>query len=290
MKRSFRSIASSAVLVFTIGSSGLLPTVTLAQTQEEQQAYAQKVIALDWFKAGREGDVAGVATFVATKNVSFLTPSDTDKFLMINGNPPDNGASNTIANLQEGWFAILKFMPSGLVKDDEKIDADALLTTLKDNSIKEAAERRNQGYSPLTVVGWAISPRYDSVNKRLEWATLLRDEDTQSLHANVSTKVLGRSGYTSVVLVTDSPETVERDLSAFKTAMVNFKYKDGERYSDWKQGDKVAAYGLGALVLGGAAAVATSKGGFKAIGLAILAGLVALWGVIKRLFGKKSDQ
>ena len=62
---------------------------------------------------------------------------------------------------------------------------------------------------------------------------------------------------------------------------------DGERYSDWKEGDKVAAYGLGALVLGGAAAVATSKGGFKAIGIAILAAVAALWGGIKKLLGRK---
>ncbi len=289
MKKGFNSIASAAILACLMGGTVFLPTVTLAQTQEEQ-AYIQKLKALDWYKSGRVGDVAGMATFVATENVTFLTPSDTDKYLMINGNPPANGTSNTIANLNEGWFAILTFAPEGLVKDDETIDADALLKTLKENSLNEAAERRKQGYSPLNVVGWAIPPRYDSVNKRLEWATSLRDEDTQSLYANVSTKVLGRSGYTSVVLVTESPDTVERDLGAFKTAMVNFKYKDGERYSDWKQGDKVAAYGLGALVLGGAAAVATSKGGFKAVGLAIVAGLAALWGIVKRLFGKKSAQ
>ena len=73
----------------------------------------------------------------------------------------------------------------------------------------------------------------------------------------------------------------------FKATLKNFDYVSGEKYSEWKQGDKVAAYGLGALVLGGAAAVATKKGGLKLLWIAILGAGAALWAGFKKFFAKK---
>ncbi|MBN9372533.1 MULTISPECIES: DUF2167 domain-containing protein [Hydrogenophaga] len=279
----------SALVRLALGSALALAAgaLTLAQAQDKDAAQAEmqrKLASLSWYTPGQVGDIAGKATFAANEKYTFLNPADTDTFLQLNGNPPQRGAY-TVASTQTDWFAILNFAPEGYVKDDETIDADALLKQLKDNNGRESEERRKQGYPVLTLTGWAIAPRYDAQNKRLEWGTLLRDESTQQMHANVSTKVLGRSGYTNVVLVT-SPDTVERDLADFKTALGGFNYVSGEKYSDWKQGDKVAAYGLGALVLGGAAAVATSKGGLKALGIAVLGGLAALWAGIKRFLGR----
>lgn len=248
---------------------------------------SEKIAALGWYKAGKVGQVGSQATFKASEKYTFLNAADTDTFLQLNGNPPQKD-SYTIAGTTSEWFGILSFSPEGYVKDDEKIDADELLKTLKANSEEEAKERKKQGYPVLNLEGWAIPPRYDTQSKRLEWGTQLRDETTGDLIVNVSTKILGRSGYTSAVLVTD-PATVEQDLADFKVALGNFEYVSGEKYSEWKQGDKVAAYGLGALVLGGAAAAAASKGGFKAIGIAIFAGLAALWGAIKRFFSRSKD-
>jgi uncharacterized membrane-anchored protein len=114
--------------------------------------------------------------------------------------------------------------------------------------------------------------------------TRLRAEDNSAV-VNVSTKILGRSGYTHAILVS-SPETMEVDLADFKKALKNFEYISGEKYSEWKEGDKIAAYGLGALVLGGAAAVATSKGGLKMIFIAAVAGL---WDGVKKFFSRKKQ-
>lgn len=280
------SVVGAALLCCALGAVLTTPIVSHAQATPAQVEVSRKIAELGWYKVGQSGDIAGKATFVASQKYTFLNPADTDKFLVINGNPP-KGSANTIASTESDWFAILSFSPEGLIKDDEKIDAQTLLVSLKEASAAEGENRRKAGYSPLSVIGWAIPPRYDNENKRLEWATLVRDETDQTILANVSTKILGRSGFTNVTLVTGSAETVEKDLADFKLAMANFNYVSGEKYSDWKQGDKVAAYGLGALVLGGAAAVATSKGGFKAIGLAILAGLAALWGVVKNLVNRK---
>jgi len=44
------------------------------------------------------------------------------------------------------------------VKDNEKIDADAILKTLKENTEASNAERKRRGWPELHVVGWSIPP------------------------------------------------------------------------------------------------------------------------------------
>ena len=78
-------------------------------------------------------------------------------------------------------------------------------------------------------------------------------------------------------------------MQHFKAALKSFEYIGGEKYSEWREGDKVAAYGLGALVLGGAAAAVSSKGGFKVIGLAIAAAAAAVWAGLKKLLARKKN-
>lgn len=241
---------------------------------------------LRWLEPGGKGSLAGKATFTASKDHTFLDSADTDKFLQVNGNPPQ-GDSVTIAPVKGEWFGVLHFKPEGYVKDDETIDADALLKQLKENNVLANNKKREMGYPTLAMEGWAIAPRYDREARRLEWGTLLRDEQGRAV-VNVSTKVLGRTGYTSAILVTN-PNSVDVDLADFKRALKGFEYNPGEKYSEFREGDKVAAYGLGALVVGGAAAAAAKKGGFKFLWVLVLGGIAGAVGLAKRLFGRKSS-
>jgi uncharacterized membrane-anchored protein len=83
-------------------------------------------------------------------------------------------------------------------------------------------------------------------------------------------------------------------VASFKTALAGFDFNSGEKYSEFRAGDHVAEFGLGALVLGGAAAVAAKTGFWKVL----LAGLAAGWkaiavavaaagAAIKKLFTRK---
>jgi uncharacterized membrane-anchored protein len=268
-----------AALALAIACCGTFAQATPGEAEQQLKE-------LPWMKAGATGDLDGKAHFKVSESYTFLASADTDKFLKLNGNPPPGNAV-TIAPTKGNWFGILTFAPEGYVKDDEKIDADALLKSLRDNNEAGNTEKQKQGYRTLTLEGWALAPRYDRENKRLEWGTLLRSQDNQKV-VNVSTRILGRSGYTSAILVT-SPETLDTDLQDFKTALKDFDYVKGEKYSEWRDGDKVAAYGLGALVLGGAAAAVASKGGFKVIGLALLAAGGAIWGGLKKFFARNKS-
>ena len=223
----------------------------------------QELRDLHWLTSPSIGKIGNKGEFKLTGKLLFLNDIDTNKFLQINGNlPVDN--SYTIADGEGDWFGILNFVNDGYVKDDEKIDADELLKVLKEGNKIGNEQKRQKGLPTLTLEGWYFPPRYDNDNKRLEWGTRLRSDADNTEVVNVTTKILGRSGYTTAILVSN-PTNLEKDLVDFKRALKNFDYVSGEKYSEWREGDHVAAYGLGALVLGGAAAVASNKGFFAAI-------------------------
>ena len=268
--------------------------VTLAPgARAQDDPLLKKIQALNWQHVTAEGNIAGRATFNLDNRLSLLDASNTNEFLVMQGNLPHTDTF-TVASEDLRWFSIFKFLDEGYVKDDEKIDADALLTAMREGNESDAAERKKRGLPGLFLEGWFIPPRYDQETKRLEWATLLRSDSGRKV-VNFSTKILGRHGHMDVVLVSD-PSEMEHDILEFKAALKGFDYVAGEKYGEWKSGDKVAAYGLGALVLGGAAAIAAKKGlwavlgGFLAAGWKILAG-VAVAGVagFKSFFKKKSS-
>lgn len=82
---------------------------------------------------------------------------------------------------------------------------------------------------------------------------------------NYTVRILGRSGVMNAILVT-TPETLLTDLQEFRTALNGYDFVAGQRYAEFKQGDKVAEYGLAALIIGGAAAAAAKSGIFKVLG------------------------
>ena len=250
---------------------------------------------LHWVRAPQTGQFDNHAEIKLVGDQYFLNAADTNKFLQATGNLPTNKAY-VIGNAKRNWFAVFEFVDDGLVKDDEKIDPDELLTSLKKSNIAGNEQRRQQGLQEMDLAGWFFPPRYDAISKRMEWGLEYTTPNTTGKTVNINTKILGRRGYYQVILVT-SPNEASDDLEDFKTTLKQFDYVAGEKYSEWKEGDKVAAYGLSALILGGAAAVATKKGlwvvisGFVAAFWKLLAGLVAaaFAGINSLLKKKKSD-
>jgi len=260
---------------------------SFAQNKDELELL-RKMSSLPWISGPNEGVIAGKATIKFGADLQFLGTSGTSQFLEFNGNPP-NDYSFTLAKKDFSWFAIFAFNKSGYIKDDERIDADALLEQLKKGNEVSLGERKKLGLPLLYLEGWFVSPRYDAETKRLEWGTRLRGEDQQTT-VNFTTRLLGRTGVMSATLVSN-PQNLERDVVEFKGALRDFNYNAGEKYAEFKQGDKIAEYGLAALIVGGAAAAAAKSGAgkalFKFLAFGVLAALAAIGAFLKRLFGKK---
>jgi len=261
-----------------------------AQAQRDSGQIIQELQKLAWQRGPGEGAIGSKAKIRIPNGYSFLDDRNTRRFLELMGNPPrDNHYLIAPADLD--WFAVFTFDPVGYVKDDEKIDAAALLDSLKQGDGPGNEERKRLGMAPIYTDGWHVPPHYDAGTKRLEWGMRLRDE-RGGIHVNYTSRLLGRSGVMSAVLVS-SPQTLNDDMKAFNTALAGYDFAAGEKYAEFKSGDKIAEYGLAALVVGGAAAAAAKAGLFKSLGkfLWVIIGgaLMGGWALLKKFFGRKEE-
>jgi uncharacterized membrane-anchored protein len=231
----------------------------------EQKAFLAELDKLQWVDGPSTVQLTGNASLQVPEGYVFLNPKDTLRYLELNQNMGD-GDEVLVAPADLAWSAYLSYLDEGYVKDDEEIDADALLKTLQEATEAGNEVRRERGWEELHVTGWATPPAYNTSTKRLEWATATRSDNGEGV--NFFTKILGRKGHTSVQLVT-GPETLAEDQALLDGVLGGFEYDTGDRYADFRPGDKVAEYGLAAMVVGGAAAVATKKGLWPVIGLFI---------------------
>jgi uncharacterized membrane-anchored protein len=152
------------------------------------------------------------------------------------------------------WFVTIDYEPSGYIKDDDAKDwnADELLQSLKDGTEAANDHRKDLGMPELEVTRWVEKPAYDSPSHRLVWSAEARDKSGQEtdLTINYNTYVLGREGYISLNLITTA-SNVEADKPAAHELLEAVSFNDGKRYTDFDaSSDKVAAYGLAALVGG----------------------------------------
>ena len=97
----------------------------------------------------------------------------------------------------------------------------------------------------------------------------------------------------SATLVSDE-ENLQRNIAAFKQSLNGFDFNAGQHYAEYRDGDKVAEYGLAALITGGAVAVAAKKGFFATLMLLlakfwklIVIGAIAVGGGFSSLFKRK---
>ena len=271
-------------------------TVGAQETPSESMSAEQKKLiegmrALDWVKGPSTVTAQGNAKLTIPDQYVYLDARNTSKFLELQHNL-GNEREVMVAPRDLHWQAYLEFADEGYVKDDEKIDAAALLKTLKENTERANAERQRRGWGALHLVDWATPPVYNTTTKRLEWATILESQDGRAV--NFSTKILGRRGYTSVIMVTD-PANLSAAEGSLDNVLTGYAFNPGETYADWRSGDKVAEYGLAALIVGGVAAVAAKKGlfsvlaGFLAVAWKfIAAAAVAAVAWLRRLFTKKA--
>jgi len=271
-------------------------TVGAQETPSESMSAEQKKLiegmrALDWVKGPSTVTAQGNAKLTIPDQYVYLDARNTSKFLELQHNL-GNGREVMLAPRDLHWQAYLEFADEGYVKDDEKIDAAALLKTLKENTERANAERQRRGWGALHLVDWATPPVYNTTTKRLEWATILESQDGRAV--NFSTKILGRRGFTSVIMVTD-PANLSAAEGSLDNVLTGYAFNPGETYADWRSGDKVAEYGLAALIVGGVAAVAAKKGlfsvlaGFLAVAWKfIAAAAVAAVAWLRRLFTKKA--
>ena len=244
---------------------------------------------------------SGLATLNLGPERRYLDPEQTERVLVAWGNPPGSKTLGMILPAdagplsKEGWGVIVTYEEDGYVDDKgaEKIDYSKLLEEMKEGTTKANEERTKQGYEPIDLVGWAEPPHYDRANHKLYWAKDLKFGNLPDHTLNYNIRVLGRRGVLVLNAVSsmDQIGTIRQSMQAL---LPEVEFNQGHRYADFIPGkDKVAEYGIGALVVGTLAAktglLKVILAGLLAFKKAILVGIAAIGAYLRKLFGKKDD-
>jgi uncharacterized membrane-anchored protein len=229
------------------------------------------------------------------KDYHFVGKDSLDKFYQLTQNV--RGGNEVGVVLAPGYMLFFDYEEIGYVKDEDKdkLDADKLLKTMSDAQEEGNSERKSRGFSELKLKGWATAPHYDAKTNNLKWALNLASsrDGFQKIFINESIRLLGRGGVMNVTLVSGTDGFKTAEVDADKLLAGNYEYVAGQKYSEFKAGDKIAAYGLSALVLGGAGVMAAKMGLFAKLGVllgkawkVVVVALVAVGAAIKKLFNK----
>jgi uncharacterized membrane-anchored protein len=246
----------------------------------------------DFLQGPAKAALGSIAEIQIPEGYQFTGAEGTKKLMEMLGNTVDGSELGFLAPTNSNWFVLFEFDDSGYVKDDDqdKLDADAILDSIRRGTELANKQRKKMGIPPVTVVGWEQAPKYNPETHNLEWC--IRGESEGEPVVNYNTRVLGRKGVMRVTVVGD-PEEVKIALPDFKQLMAGYHFVSGQTYAEYKPGDKVAKYGLAALVVGGAAAGAAKLGLFASLAVFLKKGwklvvvaVVAVAAMFKKLFGR----
>ena len=206
------------------------------------------------------------ATLNLPASFRYLDPKDAERVLSdFWGNPPNQETLGmlvptavSLADQERSWAIILQYENEGYVSDDDaqEIDYTDLLKDMQEGTEASNDEREEQGYGRIQLIGWAEPPRYDAAAHKLHWAKELSFNGEPEHTLNYDVRVLGRSGVLIMQAVANMKQL--NDIKpGMNDALSAVEFDQGARYADFNQStDKVAGYGLAALVAGGIAAKA----------------------------------
>jgi uncharacterized membrane-anchored protein len=243
-----------------------------------------------------------VATLHLGEKYHYLAPAETNQLLQMWGNPPDEETQGAILPADvnpfsaNGWAVFLTYVDDGHIDDSDanEIDYDDLLKDMKEGTEDSNDARKEAGYPAMHLLRWAEPPRYDAATKKLYWAKEISSDEGQSHWLNYDVRVLGREGVLSMEAVApmDQLAQVRTDM---RPLLEVAEFNEGYRYAEFNaKTDRMAEYGLGALIAGGVAAKLGFFGKLFALLVAfkkiILVGLIAIGGWLVKLFGKKKEE
>jgi uncharacterized membrane-anchored protein len=282
-------------------------SMTPAYAQDTPSSRTQAEIQAAWQAAAKSGTFGPAqirlldqATLNITDDEVFIPAAEANRIMAALGNSstPERFGLVTEKSDNVRWMVDVTWIKEGYVRDGDAKEwqADAMLEDLKEGTERGNAERLARGIPALDVTGWVEKPAYDSASHRLVWSLSLQDRGApagQPQTINYNTYALGREGYFSLDLITGS-DTIGTDKLVARNLLGTLNYLPGKRYEDFSSStDKVAAYGLGALV----GVVAVKKLGLLGlIGVFLLkiwklaaVALVGAGAAVRRFFGRQKE-
>jgi len=274
--------------------------IACAQDTDQAQDINAFVAGLH-FQTGAVNVAGGHATLNLTPEFRYLDARDAQSVLEeLWGNPPDIDVLGMIVPSavslaqDNAWAVVVTYSNDGHVSDSDaaKLDYAQMLKDMQRDTHEANADRAKQGYPKIELVGWAAPPHYDAVANKLYWAKELDAEGAHEHTLNYDIRALGRGGYLSLNAVAGISQ-LALVQSEMQKVLEMTQFDAGQRYGDFNAStDKVAAYGVGALVAGALAAKAGLFAKLLAMLLAfkkiVIAGFIAVAAAVRKFFGGKA--
>lgn len=277
---------------------GFAATATAQDDADEfsaaQMEALQRYESIVWVEGPSTGKVGNIAEIAVPEGYRFTEAKGAQDLLELYGNPrnPDMLGAMEPLSENEDWTLVFQFSDIGYVDDSDRdsLDADELMSSFKAGIPSGNAERRRLGLEEMDDMSWQEQPFYDPETNNLTWALKLDFPTGSSINYDI--RMLGRKGVMEVTLIGD-PATYAQAVPTVKNILTGYQFTTGNKYAEWKQGDKIAAVGLAGLVAGGATIAAAKTGLLAKLGVliakggkAIIVGIVVFFGAIGSFFKK----
>jgi len=258
-----------------------------APSSAEPDPEAQKLFeSIEWVVGPATGALGDKATIQVPAGMAFTGKDGTKKWMTLTHNLYDESMLGVLVPQADSarWWAIFDYNNVGHVSDSEKdkLDAPAILKSLREGNDEANKELKKRGWRTVELVGWEKAPFYDTRTHNLTWSVRVRSENGRE-SVNHSVRLLGREGYMSADLIL-SPEEMASAIPVYESLLGGFTYTEGHRYAEYRKGDKLAAYGLTALIAGGAGAVAMKTGILAKFWKLIVVAVLGAFAALKRFF------
>jgi len=261
---------------------------------EAQIKFVKELRTIEWTPGPAKVGIADHAEIQIPEGFRYTSSRGAQKLLELWQNPTNGKELGIIASQDLEITILFEFSDDGYIKDadKEKLDATAILNDLKEGNDAANETRKERGWPPLRIIGWHTAPFYNKETHNLEWC--IQGESEGHPFINYNTRILGRMGVMSANLMVD-PDKLNGALPVVKKLLTGYNFVEGKKYSQYVSGDKIAKYGLSALVVGGAVGIAAKTGILAKLGVFIakafklvIVGILGLFAAIKKfLFGRK---
>ncbi len=212
-----------------------------------EEALAAEHARLQWIEKpgsyvlGRSG-----STITLSAGLALLLGQDAERKLFLMNGTESPEAEAVLYDRKDDVLVVYEFFGEGFVANEDwaGIDADALLESIRERVRAQNRERAERGIAPTTVTGWREPPGYAASYDVARWAIEFDEAGEPALIARALK--LGRYGYQQFTWIGPVAQYSETD-SLLDAALAGHEFPEGGSYADFRDGDKIAAYGLGAL-------------------------------------------
>lgn len=225
-----------------------------------QREWLTQINSLNWLKSGTHKLPDSDSTITLPEGYIIVIGEDAKKEREMGEALAPDDIEAVVNDENFDNTTIFQWVESGYISIDDwgDIDPRLLLESITENTELANVERRKRGYSLIHVVGWLKEPTLSRELNTVYWTVEARDDLGYSIVNSVALS-LGRHGYERIVWVTDKGSYVPFG-GHLEMMLKAHSFDPTFKYEDYVEGDKMAGYGIAALVaasVGGKVAQAT---------------------------------